>query len=370
MTRCSGIKNSVCESGPVSISRASNIEKIVDENNASNRFTFVDLREGLWSLQQVEIYKENPIIECPLGGSVVFYYPNYKHDVVAMADKEHYENCIFENSIVLAPFSVSEDHDSVTYYHHCTTPGQIDYISCSVPGHCDFGQKIKIRTSSTVKARDEVTGEWLIHSSSLERVMRLMGRNFDNPYRFLTLDRGYQTESLANETLELIWCGLDHCPSFDDISPDSSLSDCEGAVYTLMGFVSRTRPIPQYEEAESYYELAIESGGVNECAARSYLTKLHLSKEAYENATKAANGLCEVCGNKNDGFGASIRQAKYEFDLLSNTTNVSWPTEGSCASLHPSVFEITSSSSYVSFHQIFFILTTLLTLFLTTGKTR
>lgn len=358
MTKCAGIKNSVCDQ----IS-GSTFDIELDPNDARNRFTFVDLRDGLWSLKQVETYKNNPIIECPLGGSVVFHYPNHQHDVAAMVDEEHYKRCDFKNSSLLSPLSISEDHDTVTYYYHCTTPGHIDYISCSIPGHCELGQKVKIRTSSTIKTRDEMTGDWIIHSSSLERVMRLMGRSFDNPHNFLVLDRGYQTEALANQTLQWIWCGLDHCPSFEDLSPEPSQEDCEGSIYTLMGFVYRKRPIPQYDKAEHYYDLAIKTGGINECAARSYMTKMHLSKEDYESATVNANQLCEICGNIDGPFGSSVRQAKYEFDILPKEVNVGWPTVGPCALLDPSTLEDISSNSFTPgiSNNYFFALTIILT---------
>ncbi len=353
---CYGIKESICdptaspvtppssaspsfESSKISGISPTNIPTLtptqskLDPNDASKRFTFVDLTDGLWSLYQTEIYRNNPIIHCPIGGFVVFYYPNYNHDVVAMADETHYDTCDFTNSTVLSPASFDSSVPIVSYYHNCTTANQTEYVSCSIPGHCQYGQKVKIHTSATITTRDEVTGEWLIHIESLERVLRLMGRRFDETNGFLILDRGYQTEELAEQTLKWIWCGLDHCPSFADLSNSPTQADCEGAIYTLMGFVSRKRPLPNYDKAEEYYQMAIDGGGVNECAARSYLTKMYLDKAEYVNATKSANDLCETCGNggENDIYGTSVRQAKYAFDSLHESVGVSWPTDGPCA---------------------------------------
>jgi Plastocyanin-like domain. len=262
----------------------SNSTSFNSPTNDLSRITFVDGFDGLWSTLRSTFYTNNPIIECPIGGTVIFHYPNYYHDVTAMADEQHYNNCDFQGSTVLAPLIQNEDFGSVTYYHNCTTPGQVEYLSCSIPEHCEAGQKIVVKTSPTVRAQDEVTGEWLMHVHSLNQVLRVLGQRYDPSTGFLVLDRGFQTEELANKTLEWIWCGLDHCPSFVDIWPNATLADCKGAVYSLMGYVSRKRPIPQWSKAEYYYNKAIDTKGTYECDARSYLTELYLQKGDYETA--------------------------------------------------------------------------------------
>jgi hypothetical protein len=292
------------------------------------RITFIDGSDGLWSTLRASFYSDNPIIECPIDGTVVFHYPNYYHDVTAMASEQHYSNCDFQDSTVLAPLIQNADFGSVTYYHNCTTPGKIEYLSCSIPGHCEAGQKIMVKTSSTVKAQDEVTGEWLLHVHSLNQVLRVLGQRYDPSTGFLILDRGFQTEQLADQTLDWIWCGLDHCPSFVDIWPNATLADCKGAVYSLMGYVSRKRPVPQWSKAEYYYNEAIDTKGMYECDARSYLTELFLQKGDYETAVVKAGELCGACGkgDENDPYGNSVRQVKSTFDSL----GVEWPTRGLC----------------------------------------
>mmetsp|Transcript_5584 Transcript_5584/g.8577 ORF Transcript_5584/g.8577 Transcript_5584/m.8577 type:complete len:622 (-) Transcript_5584:314-2179(-) len=333
MTRCTGIKNSVCDPTP---SPASSSVVQLDPNNASQRFMFVNLADGLWSHlpEETLLYESNPILYCPMGGSIIFHYLNYFHDVVAMADADHYETCNFTNSITVSTRIQNPEFDYATYYHPCgTVPGKVEYLSCSIGNHCQEGQKIMIQTSSTTHVQDDATGEWLIHVASLERVMRLLGRTVVNN-EFLVFTRGYQTEALANQTLQWIWCGLDHCPSFLDTTGNNvTVEDCEGAIYTLMGYVSRKRPIPRYDESEHYYRLAIDGGGANECAARSYLTKMYLDKQDFDNATLSANELCQVCGKgeDNDLFGTSVRQTKAAFEEAGAV--VSWPETGPCATV-------------------------------------
>mmetsp|Transcript_29888 Transcript_29888/g.68576 ORF Transcript_29888/g.68576 Transcript_29888/m.68576 type:complete len:106 (+) Transcript_29888:330-647(+) len=104
--------------------------------------------------------------------------------------------------------TVLPSFDTVTYYYDCTDPGRVDYVSCSIPGHCEEGQKIRVRTSSDVRAVGEFTVEWILHVDSLERITRLMGRRSndgdgDEPGTVI-LDRGYQTEALADRTMEWI----------------------------------------------------------------------------------------------------------------------------------------------------------------------
>jgi hypothetical protein len=249
-----------------------------------------------------------------------------------MVDGLHYQNCDFQGSSTLAPLFQNNNFGSVTYYHNCTTPGKTEYLSCSIPGHCEAGQKIVVQTSATVKAQDDATGEWLMHVDSLGQVLNVLGRRYDPTTGFLILDRGFQTEQLAEQTIDWIWCGMDHCPSFADILPNATLADCKGAVYSLMGYVSRKRPEPQWSKAEYYYNRAIDAGGIYECDARSYLTELFLQKGDYETALTKVNDLCEFCGKGDvgDPYGNAVRQVKSMFDALSVEAGVEWPTTGPC----------------------------------------
>merc|ERR1712232_893184 len=110
-----------------------------------------------------------------------------------------------------------------------------------------------------------------------------------------------------------------------DAAAITKKDDCVGASNTLLGYIDRRKPIPDWEEAEGYYQTAIESGGTNECAARSYISKLFLDKGDYENAKIQADELCLACGNGDygDPYEASVRQAKSDFDAIGDA--VVWP---------------------------------------------
>lgn len=195
-------------------------------------------------------------------------------------------------------------------------------------------------SSSTASSSEQ--REWILHVQSLQRVLRLLGQTFDPETGFMKLKRGFQTEALANQTLEWIWCGLDHCPGFMDLisgtnnvdndytNNDTALievqqhtADCNATIQTLMAVVSRNRQPFQsryYDEALGYYEAALDAAVTVpvECVARSYLTKLYLQRELYDNATVEAQTLCEVCrlGAPEDPNGVAVRQAKHEFGVL------------------------------------------------------
>lgn len=114
------------------------------------------------------------------------------------------------------------------------------------------------------------------------------------------------------------------------------MDDCESIIYTLMGFVSRKRPIPQWGRAEDYYRKAIARGGsTNTCAARSYLSQLYWSRgpDFVDVARNETMALCQECANTINNY-ALVRQARLEFDrqLVRNnsTNNMSidlWPHE-------------------------------------------
>lgn len=136
------------------------------------------------------------------------------------------------------------------------------------------------------------------------------------------MDHGYQTEALAEQTLELIWCALDHCPGPAlEFNPDSTIAECESVLYTLMGFVSRKRPVPQWDRAEEYYNKAILRGGSNLCAAQSYLTQLYWSRgpDFIEQAQNQTIVLCKACAASDPLL---VLQAKQEFEKQGFGT---WP---------------------------------------------
>lgn len=310
-----GIKGSLCkDDGKIVVDEALTLE----ENVFERPFAFVDSVDGLWSIVRQEQYSLNNVIKCPIGGKAIFWYPNFEHDVVLMADQDHYNACDFRGGKLLSPAAINENYDFTTYYHPCDVPGQIDYISCSIGNHCGSGQKIVIETSSDIYARNETTQDMNFHVDSLSRILKVLGHASDPVNGIVEMNLGYQTEEIANITKDWIWCGLDHCPEFYDLggSAQNLNDDCVGAANTLLGFIERKKPIPDYTMSEKYYRIAIDAGGLSECDARSYLTKMFLDKGDFENATTNGAELCQVCGNGNfdDPYGPSVRQARNAFE--------------------------------------------------------
>lgn len=322
-----GLKNSLCQGSSSPTTPGRNASNTLEE-----RFSFVDggEKDGLWT---VGIDYGN--ITCPVGGIVVFHYPTGSHDIVELNDREDWEACQnLESAIVLSPRSTvaseesNHDFEDVSYYYHCDQPGTTAYLTCSVPGHCEAQQKVTIQTSATEFAFDRATGDWLLHVKSLSRVLQLLGYRLQEqeqpreaspgsePSKFVTvtMNRGFQTEELANETTNLIWCALDHCPSFSrDFDPIASQNDCESTVLTLLGYVNRKRPLPQWNVSEDYYREAIEKGGKNTCTAQSYLSQLFMSKGDFAAAATMIQALCVDCALEQPNI---IFQTKQEYSRL------------------------------------------------------
>ena len=96
------------------------------------------------------------------------------------------------------------------------------------------------------KKEDDDSQEEIMEVDSLKNLFKLLGMHNDPDTGFLIIERGYQTEELAHQTVEWIWCGLEHhCPEMArDIWDDATIQDCESILNLLLGFIHRKRPIP------------------------------------------------------------------------------------------------------------------------------
>jgi hypothetical protein len=286
-------------------------------------------------------------------------------------------------------------------------------LTCSVPGHCQADQKVIIRThNETADNNSNLTvvtstehdnhhhhnnthWETDSHSSalppvdSLARILRLLGfrreqqtfpkrvTNTDNgetdtmtvTFMATIMDRGFQTEELATKTTELIWCALYHsCPDFvQDVFPGATMEECQATVWTLLGFVTRKRPIPNYDLSETYYHTALEvlrnqtvttttSTSITTttycCTALSYLSQLYLSKGDIINATDTIATLCTDCGGQGQQDELDhmdlIRQVEYEYYNLA-AVGADWKQFDEICILWRSTGSGSSSSSGGSF---------------------
>ena len=201
------------------------------------------------------------------------------HDVVRLPTEAAYDACDLSGHTVLAPPNPNQGRyassTEASYYFECdeSLAGQTIYVACSLHDHCARGQKLKIRVSAAVRAYDPTTGDPLIHVTSLARIMALMGHRVDSQGG-AHLDRGYQTEALANKTLELVWCLEAHCPqSAQDWDPTATHDSCIADVNNLAGFLSRKRPTPQISHARAYYATALDHFH-NHCPTLGYLAML------------------------------------------------------------------------------------------------
>lgn len=244
---------------------------------------------------------------------VSFWWEGWVHDLVRLPSAAALDACDVSQAVTIAPYAVRGQ------VHLPCEPGQDLYLTCSVPGHCGLGQRLHVAVSSTVYAMDLVTGAPLLHSDSLARIYTLLGAKSGDYGTELT--RGYQTEEVAESSLELVWCLEDHCATFNpalDLDPQATRESCLAQVNTLAAFLHRKRPEPRYHESERYYKAAIDlvGGTWRACTPISYLVELYVQWGNATAAHEALQHLTDTCGQSAPVTLQAIKaveQANFEF---------------------------------------------------------
>ena len=250
-----------------------------------------DEGEGLWSTLSDVLPKYTAGVRCAIGGVVFLKWDKaWSHDLMQLASQAHYDSCDFTDAKrLVAPTSGS---GTESYSYQCETPGETIYLACSVNSHCKMGQKVVVTTSSSVQVHPEPGG---VHMASLAATMHML----NHP----SMDTGFGTEAQANATLELIWCLEAHCApsggSARDFHPDATEASCLADVHNLAGYVTRSRPQPNYPLALQYYDDAL-SHVPTHCPTLEYRTELFLQTGKAAEAVKAALRLCAACGPASD----------------------------------------------------------------------
>jgi hypothetical protein len=277
-----------------------------------------DEGEGLWSTSADVLPKYTGGVRCAIGGVVFFKWEKaWSHDLMRLASQAHYDSCDFSDAVSLvAPTSGS---GTQSYSYHCETPGEEVYFACSVGNHCNMGQKVALTTSSSVNVHPAPGG---VHMASLAATMRMLN--------YPKMDTGFGTEAQANATLELIWCLEAHCApsggSARDFHPDATEASCLADVHNLAGYVTRSRPQPNFRLALEYYDDAL-SHVPTHCPTLEYRTELFLQTGDASAAVKAARRLCAACGPASD----VVEFAKAAFTA---TPIATFPTE-ECDAFQP-----------------------------------
>ena len=322
----------------------------------TERFLFADgeAGTGTWSAEEpyVSRYAEGAL-HCAIDGTVVFHWAAPYHDLRRFASRAHYDACDFDGSTSLVAAAAASSSSAAggtggddggvltttSYYLPCATPGDEILLGCSVGDHCTRGQKRRVLVSHDVRALNSSTASDgggdvatpptpLIHVRDYGRVMSLLGHETDASTGFSYLRRGYQTDHLAELSLEFVWCLEPHCPnSTRGWDPDATAERCVADVYNLGGFLTRKRPTPNYTLAEEYYQTAL-AHDPHHCPTLGYLAELYLMTADAAAANKTALRLCAACGGAD---AVAARQARSEFERA----GVAWPSRGACAPSPP-----------------------------------
>ena len=267
-------------------------------------------------------------VHCAINGTVVFHWAAEWHDLQRFASKQHMEDCDFDGAQSLAAAGGAAG-TTTSFYLACATPGEEIYVGCSVADHCARGQKLSINVSPSVHAL-AADGSPLLHVDSYARVMDLLGHTTDAE-GFVHLTRGFQTDHLAETSLDFVWCLEPHCSpdgrSTKDWDASATRSSCLADVYNLGGFLTRKRPSPNLTLAEAYYRTAL-AHQPHHCPTLGYLIELHLTTANATAANATALELCAACGG---GAARQARQARAAFEASS----MAWPSRGACAAPPP-----------------------------------
>lgn len=144
-------------------------------------------------------------LHCAINGTVVFHWAAEWHDLRRFASKQHMEDCDFNGAQPLA-VAGGAPGTTTSFFLACATPGEEIHVGCSVADHCAQGQKLSIHVSGSVHAL-AADGSPLLHVDSYARVMKLLGHTTDAE-GFVHLTRGFQTDHLAETSLDFVWCAL------------------------------------------------------------------------------------------------------------------------------------------------------------------
>lgn len=246
--------------------------------------------EGFWSTATDVLPKYAGGVRCAVGGVVFFKWDAaWNHDIVKLHSQAHFEACDLTSAVSLAS-PAAGGMQSFSYV--CETPGEVVYLACSVADHCVQGQKVMLTTSDQVHVHPAPGG---VHMASLAMVMRMLN--------YPSMDTGFGSEAQANTTLDLIWCLEAHCSpsggSALDFHPDATEASCVADVHNLAGYVTRSRPLPNYPLALAYYDEALAQVATH-CPTLEYKTELFLQTANATAAVAAALALCEACGPASD----------------------------------------------------------------------
>merc|ERR1711871_1937680 len=169
-------------------------------------------------------------LKANVGDSIVFKYSS-SHDVYKLATKWHYDECNFEDAILLGS---SSDGSGNGYKY--TTTGTDDrrriYFACSVNSHCALGQKASV----TIGEFEHATLK-----SANDRITKSLLYDFNS--------------------IEAIWCFEEHCPesamTYYNNDKKKSEKMCKADAQNLLGFVYRKKKKPNFKRSEEYYLKAL-----------------------------------------------------------------------------------------------------------------
>ena len=266
----------------------------------------------------------HPTVLCPVGSQVAFKWRNSPNlgarrgtgirDLVEMASAQHYDDCNFADSqTIVAPNASTSPR---VHYLPCSTVGSVHHLSCSVgtdddgsetisenlppglsaeeastPSQCAEGARVRVQVVAPLSA--------LPAQTSLGALMALMGSAAAaaSPHDLGPegLIFGFDTETVASATLELLRSLLPACPtSALDFDPSATNASCRATVHVLTAIVEHGRPASRSAAASSVLQEALHLATPGSWASCFAQSQRYLAASDDADARVQATALCSM----------------------------------------------------------------------------
>jgi len=242
------------------------------------------LPKGSWD-KSTSTVSELRMVHCPIGSTVEFKWTaaGAHHDLWQLFDESRYVDCNFGSPAIKRVASGAAG----SYVFECSAAGE-HFFACSVDNACSKGfQRVRIHVTepdktATLRARGDVSLAQVIEQDLVD---------------FSYKGKQIESEAYATELMTKLASVAANAPeSCSDWVPAQFLSkeQCLALVYTDMGVIMRSRPIPDDERAAYHYGEALKQKP-GWCGAESYLTELKLKQGDAAAAAAQYSKACTAC---------------------------------------------------------------------------
>jgi len=255
-------------------------------------------KESLNDLNPALVSTELKVVHCDIGETVEISWGSasassttsatMKHDLWSMGNEQAYVSCDVTSATQLVPPDAK-----CGYQIQCSSVGTT-YYACNVDGACANGlQRVRIIVTDSSK-----TATIKSQKPGLKTLADVMEDDLVPVAYAKAGTSNVLTDTKADEIQVKLEAIVTSSPTAcaDWLLPvDLNDATCKAFAYTDMGYLARKRPTPDYTQAETHYDRALNLIA-NFCPALAYKTELHVNKGEKSLADAAFRLACQHCG--------------------------------------------------------------------------